>query len=272
VQLDSSSSAQLGNAPARLDHPTLGPLWIVDTTDEFMSIGSISGSLAGKRALIVTPSGSQLVTLPGRRSQDHRIERELTVNLGTPASIQFVRTSRYFGGPAGEARRDYRASATDREKSLLRRVRDIWVDAEKGTYQATLETASGEFEEQLAWTVRELPKSGDQRELVLFPTARDWFPTVSLSKRKLPVIYDHPLTQRFVTIVNGVPRDYPVPAAKSQTGEGWSVTSQYQRDGAQLTASLEITLERTEFLPADFESLKKFNSAISGASGLLFLP
>lgn len=272
VQLDSSSSAQLGDAPARLDHPTRGPLWIVDTTDEFMSIGSISGSLAGKRALIVTPSGSQLVTLPGTRSQDHRIERELTVSLGASASIQFVRTSRYFGGPAGEARRDYRASATDREKSLLRRVRETWVDADKVAYQATPETASGEFEEQLAWTVRELPLSGDQHKLELFPTARDWFPMVSLSKRKLPVIYDHPLTQRFVTIVDGIPANHPVPVAKSQTGEGWSVTSQYQRDGTRLTASLEIILERTEFPPADFESLKTFNSAISAASGLLFLP
>lgn len=272
IELTPELAPAFADAPAVLDDPKLGKLLIVDTTNEFSSIGSISATLAGKRALLVREDGGELITLPGLIGRAHSVERTITVKLAGEGA-EFARDSRFRGEVAEHTRASLRESSTDREQGVCRAVKETWVDAVCGDYQAQAETADGAMTDHLTWRVPALTKDGAELLLPLFPGARQWVDRVSLTKRKTPVVFWTPLRVAYRTVVEEIPAGTRTPLARTVAGDGWSVKTDYRIDGKRLEASYEMVLDRIEFPVEAFGELRKFYSAAGAqADASLDLP
>jgi hypothetical protein len=250
---------------AMLEDDQLGRLLIVDTTDEYTTPGWIAEELAGKRALLVNGGQGKLITLPGDRPEDHRLERNLQVHINHDGSVSFQRTSRHLGEPAWNHRTNLRSSARDSREAVEEEIRDLWIGATIESYETTHETPEGAFDEQVRWQIQSLPASQDETTLRLFAGATDLLPRTSLRRRQLPVAYNYPRLLQWTTTVKGAPQGVELPSAKSLTGDGWVFSIEYAQTESTVTAKLEIRLERTHYPLEAFRDLRKLYSAIAAA-------
>lgn len=253
-------------APARLDDPDLGRLLIVDTTDEFTSIGSISASLAGRRALLVAGSRGKLITLPGGDATSHRLERRLEVEAGPDGSLKVRSESRHFGHFASQARADYHASTLERRRNAEERWTRLWLDAVVKEYAAEPETPDGAFVETME-IAHPAPAGDGNSGLAFFPGVSWDLRRVPLGKRKTPVDYHFPLVLHYEVILRGFPPGLWLPEAQAMRGEGWEGRVEYQREDSSVHGTLELRLSRTRFPPEAFGELRKFWSAASLLEG-----
>ena len=247
--------------PALLDAGDLGRLIVVDTTDEMISIGSLSAGLSGKKALVVTKDGGRVVTLPGDSASAHRIVRSLDTDATEGAGLSGRWESTYSGQFAADARAHYRASHDDRRKEIERRLKDLWPDALMTDHAVEYETGSGVFVERV--TFRRAGGWG-KGAVALFPGAADEILRVPLGRCKGAVAYDHPGTIRYEVKHRGVPG--APPAGRSLQGEGWSVTTQVERRETEITGVWELKLERPRFDPEDFPELRKLWTAMTATT------
>jgi hypothetical protein len=266
VPLHADQPAPDAFAAAVLDAGDLGRFLIVDTTDEKTSIGYVSGSLSGKRALLVAGDRGRLVTLPGLDPAAHRIDRKLTSELTPMGALTFRRESSYYGAFAARARWSYSASATERRKGVEGRIMDFWPSARVEEYDAVPEAGDGAFVETVTSRVHLKAGSDGMRRLAIFPGAREELPRVSLGKREVPVDYGYPRTIRYEVEFNGLPDEVSGPDPREDAGEGWSVKTAINADSGRLAATWELVLEKTRFDPDEFESLRGLWTAISRAS------
>jgi hypothetical protein len=260
-------------AAAMLDDEKLGRLLIVDATDEYTTPGWISEELAGKQALLINGTQGRLVTLPGDRAEDHRLERSLQVQLRQDGPVSFQRTSRHLGEPAWDCRTDFRSSARDCREAAEDEIRDLWVGAVIESYETSYETPEGAFDEHLRWQIQALPGTQHETTLRLFAGATDLLPRTSLRRRRLPVVYDYPRLLRWTTTVEGVPQGVELPSAKSIARDGWALSIEYAQAESTVTAKLEIRLESTHYQLEAFSDLRKLYSAIAAAErAVLVIP
>src|SRR4029077_16029730 len=66
---------------ATLQHPRLGEILFFDPTDEMTPFGQIRGQLQANYALLVTPTGGELVALPQQPTAMNSIERTAKLTL-----------------------------------------------------------------------------------------------------------------------------------------------------------------------------------------------
>lgn len=77
---------------------------IFDPTDEYTPVGELRTGLQGSYALLVLPSGGELVQLPMLPPDSNRIEREGTFTLQADGSITGTMTERFSGTHASRQR------------------------------------------------------------------------------------------------------------------------------------------------------------------------
>lgn len=244
----------------------LGKLLIVDTTDDATSIGSISSALTGKRALVVAGAQSRLITLPEGLPTMHRLERSFQVELRPDRSLSVARVSTYMGQYAAYVRSQTNASSRDRREVVEHRMHDLWPDAQVQDYSAEKETANGEFIETVRLSRGPIPASGVAARIEIFPGASQDVERVPLTRRKTAVIYSFPRLIRYQTTLKGIPQEVSAPEPRSLSGDGWSVKTEYSRDGELIHASWELQLSRARFDPEAFPELRKLWSAVSSTS------
>ncbi len=261
-------------APAILDAQDLGRLLVVDTTDEHTSIGSISASLAGKKALLVAGDRGRLVTLPGRSPSAHRIERRLAGELSATGHLGLLETASFSGEFARRARYAHSLSSEGRRRDVERHVLERWPEATIERFDATRENEDGTCVETVGFRLKIRPQAGGSRRLEIFPGAGSEIGRVSLGRREAAVVYDHPFAIRYEVTHQGLPEGVESPEPREESGEGWKVRSTYElHDGGKLNASWELVLEKTRFEPAEFEELRRLWNAVSrSASAALKLP
>lgn len=248
------------------DAGDLGPLLFVDTTDEWVSIGWISASLSGKRALVVAGGDGRLVTLPGRDPAAHRMERYFDVQLTAAGRIQVERSSRYYGQYAQLARIGYSRSSMDRRKGVERRLMDLWPEAILGEYEVEYETPGGAYVETASAKLKNPGGTGGGSRFSLFPGAREDLQRVPLGRRTVPVDYGYPRTIRYESSYRGFPAAAPLPESRISEGEGWSIATDFKRAEGEIHAAWTLRLEKTRFQPKEFRDLRKLWSAISRTS------
>ncbi len=253
-------------APARLEDPELGRLLIVDTTDEFTSIGSISASLAGRRALLVAGSRGKLITLPGVDPAAHRIERRLEVEARPDGSLKVRSENRHFGNFASQVRADYHASTLERRRNAEERWTRLWVDAVVQDYAAEPETTDGAFVETME-IAHPAPVGDASSGLAFFPGVSWDLPRVPLGKRKTPVDYLFPQNLHYEVILRGFPPGMRLPEAQAMRGEGWEGKVEYHREESSVHGTLDLRLSRTRFPPEAFGELRRFWSAATLLEG-----
>ncbi len=260
-------------ASAILQDPTLGRLLFIDVTNDLNSIGSMSPALAGERAFVAAPNNGHLVTTPGLNSNAHRIESALRLNLSPSGAVVYERRTSHFGGFAEEVRAAQRTSLVEREKFVKQTLRLLWIGADISDYKAEVETGEGASVEEIKWRLAEPPTIEREKKILIFPRARTGFSCVSLTGRKTPVVYAHPMLLTIDTDVATLPPDTRLPNTKSQHGDGWQVTTTYLRQGAGMKAHFELRLDKTEFALDELDSLNSLCRAASAAAdAALYVP
>ncbi len=91
-----------------LNHPTLGRLLIFDPTAQLTPFGSLEGPLQGGYALLVTPSGGELVQLPQLPASTNSIQRTGRMTLDPGGTL------------TGDIREEWYGDAAAAERTLLR--------------------------------------------------------------------------------------------------------------------------------------------------------
>jgi hypothetical protein len=241
----------------------------VDTTDELTPIGSVSANLAGKKAVIAAGGKGRVVTLPNGDPSTHRLVRKMTMEVQPDRAILAERTSDYTGDYAWYARGMYRRSSLDRRKGVEAAVMRIWPDASVKDYAVDPETAEGLFVETVKLRVPPPPPNIPEPKLQVFPGASDALDRVSIGKRKTAVVYEYPQTLRWEVTITGLPATAAVPAPLAQEGDGWKVSSSFERQGEAVHAVWELVLTRTRFEPEAFPELRKLWSAATATSSAL---
>jgi hypothetical protein len=255
VAVPSGGDVPASFLPATMEVDGLGRLVVVDTTDEWNSIGSLPANLAGKRGLLVAGERSRLITMPDGDSAAHRLECELSASVDEDGALEIEETRSRFGEAAGAARAVWRQSANDYRRDLEQRVRRRWTGADVESIDVDEETEDGLFVERVrcrtAWPDSDLL-------LPLFPDALDGLPRAPLHRRKQPVVYPHAMTLRYHTTIRGIPEQVSLPVAHDVSGEGWTVTTKFGRDGDEVSAIWNVTLTRRRFPREQFDELQKF--------------
>lgn len=269
VPVPSDQSIPPDFATAVVDAGDLGKLLIVDTTDELTPIGSLSADLAGKSALVVAGDKARVVTLPNGEPSTHRLVRKMKMEVQPDRSIMAERTSDYTGDYAWYARSVYRRSSLDRRKGVESSVMRIWPDAAVKDYAVDPETAEGLFVETVKLRVPPPPPNIPEPKLPVFPGASDALDRVSIGKRKTAVVYEYPQTLRWEVTITGLAAGAQIPAPLSQEGDGWKVSSTFERQGEAVHAVWELVLTRTRFEPDAFPELRKLWSAATATSSAL---
>gem|GEM_PF-2928438 len=250
-------------APSRIDDPDLGHLLIVDSTDEFTSVGSLSAGLAGQRALLSAGPKAKLITLPPAEPSFHRLERHFEMEVQPDGTLTLREESKLYGQFAANARAAYLQSSLDRRRRVEQRWAELWPGASIADYAVEMETPDGAFVERVKVSRGASVGSSHAPLLELFPGASWDLPRVSLGKRKDGVDYEFPRTLRYDASVTGIPADLALPEPQSLQGEGWEGKTTFRREGDKVLASCEIRLARALFPPEAFPDLRKFWSGVS---------
>lgn len=105
---------------ALVKHPKLGSLLILDPTNEFIPLGSLSGSLQGSYGLLVAPGLSELIQLPRLPSRLNAIKRTATMTLDSNGTLQGDVQESWLGEAAAMQRSARRSAsqATDQIKPV----------------------------------------------------------------------------------------------------------------------------------------------------------
>jgi hypothetical protein len=260
---------------AVVDDATLGRLLIVDSTDEFSSPGSLPSAYAGHRALVVRGTEGHLITLPGTEPRDHRVEQLLDIEVGSSGEVLFTRTRSLFGQPAARYRLDRRSAGRDWREEIEYEIRDQWIGARVRAVDIEEETASGMAIESVSWTVRPIWSEDGDRRLQLFAHVFRGLPRVSLRRRTVPVAYGYPRIIRSEVRLTGFPTHAELPKPINQSGEGWSVSTEYGVEGSILSATGEMIVDKLRFTPAEFDDLRQLyraSAAIQRASAAIEVP
>ena len=105
-------------APATIDHPTLGKLIIFDPTDEFTAFGDLPHYLQGNKGLILAAEQGGLIDLPELPLTTQALERQALIRLGPTgaANGQVHELSR--GQAACRERRDTFINSKDYDQAV----------------------------------------------------------------------------------------------------------------------------------------------------------
>ena len=249
--------------------PGLGNILMIDTTDEYTSIGDIPAALSGKGAMVMTDQDAVALILPDDRAENHEVSRILDAVVLDDGQVAMQLTTRRIGGPASAARYSYSSSASDYRTRTEKNVKRLWVDSSFEELSVEAESPTGEFTQTMRCKVSPTPGSSGHRWIRLFPMALDDLRRVSLRRREQPVRYGHPLTLNYRTVVKGFLPETALPVAHESEGAGWAIRSSYKREGDELHAEWHMTLSRREFEPDSFTELKKFWSSAQKSVGAL---
>ncbi len=256
---------------AMIEEEGLGRVLILDPTDTYTSVGSISSELAGAPALLVAGEASRLTTLPGRRSEDHRIERRLVVTLDGKGGADYVETTTRSGEPAWRSRRSLASSEKKHREYRESRIHELWPGAVISNVESVRETAEGHYVETLRFHRDRLDRTEAGLRVSMLPGASHLVPRVPLRRRKTGVHYAYPRTVVFETELRGFTGSFTLPEAKHSEGDGWHLEVSWERsDDGHVRARLEFVLERTDYGLDETKTLKSLYRALKRAGRLSF--
>ncbi len=115
---------------ATITHPKLGKLLFFDPTDYLTPLGGLAGGLQSNTALLVTPDGGELVTLPQLPGNTSSFKRVGTLALDEKGTLSGDVREVSVGDPAATQRYDLRnvAGDADRIKPVEARLADSLTD------------------------------------------------------------------------------------------------------------------------------------------------
>jgi hypothetical protein len=101
---------------ATLQHPKLGTILFFDPTDEMTPFGQIRGQLQANYALLVKPTGGELIALPQQPSAMNSIQRTGKLTLDDSGTLKGSVTEMRLGERASSERWALRAATKDADR------------------------------------------------------------------------------------------------------------------------------------------------------------
>ena len=266
VPIPEEASVPEDFAAATVDAGNLGQLLIVDTTNEYASVGYLPTYLGGKTGLVIAGPHSTLVEIPADDPTAHRVEKRCDAEIQPDLSVKVELETVRYGGPAEDARYHYRQSIKDFREASEEWLLDRWPEATLEELEVVDETETGAFAVTVSMRVAapDDPETGDL--LRIFPGAFDDLPRVNLNRRETAVRYDNAMSIRYEGRIRNLPSHTAVPTPTEMTGEGWSVATTFDFAEDTLSGTLEMTLSRLSFEPEQFDELREFWKSIRRAS------
>lgn len=266
VAVDVPGDASLPDAWASAVVPSAGGrVLVVDATSEYNAVGTIPVALSGTTGLLVEGEGSRLFDLPEASPDAHRIEHRVSIERADGGGYRIVDVRSAYGWPGSSARASHRNDPLDRRRDREREIRSRWPDATVESYEVAQEADDGSFRDTLSFRIS--PRA-DQGPFPIFAPLGDEIGKLSLRRRKVPVEFRGPLRVVVETEYPDWPEGAPAPPESHAKGEGWSVDSTFDPRGGKLKGTIDVTLARRRFEPAQFPDLKAFYDAISSASAV----
>jgi hypothetical protein len=207
-----------------------------------------------------------LLTLPEGDPKWNRIDRKAAVAMAADGSIAVQLASRMYGAPAEASRREYAASSKDRRTRVEDDARATWPGIEVGDYKAVPEDADGAYVETLSLALPAGSAALQNQVYWVFAGVLRDIERVSLGKRVVAVQYPFPCELRYEAAITGAAAATALPSPVKLSGAGWSVQSDFRREGETMHAAWTADLRRTHFEPAAFPDLKQFWSAAAKAA------
>src|SRR5204863_2923216 len=99
--------------PAVLDHKTLGKILFFDPTSELTPFGYLPGGLQANTAMLVTPAGGELVTLPQSASALNGVQRTAKLSLSENGDLRGDVRDTFVGDAAAGQRWSLRTARQD---------------------------------------------------------------------------------------------------------------------------------------------------------------
>lgn len=242
----------------------LGPLVVVDATNEYAAIGEVPAALSGKTAVVCAGERTAVATLPGTDARDHRTEERLELSLLADRSLRGRTLRTLHGQPAIDARTKHRVAERDRRAEVEREIEARWNGARLEVFAAEDESPTGAFQETFEWTVP--AAAGNGVTIPLFPGGTDFVSRPSLVHRAVPVVYAYARSLRMETTIATAPPGLALPEPRDFSGDGWAVSSRVTFEGSGIRAVLEINLSRLRFSPDEFDELRRLWAAIDRAA------
>ncbi len=262
VSLPPEADQGLPDLPAVLPESPLGPLLIIDTTDATTTPGWLPSHLIGKKALVLTEKEGYILELPAWKPEAHQFHREVRIRPLANGAWHFIREERRYGEYASSGRARCRRSVADRETSVFRWVKEHWTGAEPGSFQVEEERPDGAYVETVEWTVPRLAGRFEMLELPPFPDASSVLPTVSVTRRAVPVVYGFPRTFSLTVVVENLPPEARIPEPGRREGDGWHLETEWSRQDGEVRGSMKFVLEKTRFTKEEFRDLRRMYAAL----------
>ncbi|HEY4052575.1 MAG TPA: DUF3857 and transglutaminase domain-containing protein, partial [Terriglobales bacterium] len=111
VAIHLPDSIAAGNLYAVLNDPKLGRLLFFDPTDEYIPLGYLPPSEQTNFALVVTPQGGELVSVPLLPPATNRLLRTATLSVSASGNLTGEVEELRWGGPAEESREQFLRAA-----------------------------------------------------------------------------------------------------------------------------------------------------------------
>ena len=248
-------------APAVASTGHLGKLLLFDPTDPFTSLGYLPAHQQDSLALLVRPSGGELLRAPVSPPQANLLKRHVTMSLSHDGSIGCQIRERFEGSAASRNRRIHRSLAS----RDYRRVIERWVSrGAPGAAVSMIEAGErnrGGFFVDVDFTAAAYGRTVGQYLLIFKPAvvSQRGFTYLNQTERKYAVVLEADSYQETVEV--DLPRGFTVdemPAPVDLTTPFGSYRADWKVEAGKLFFERHLELDNAVVPPEDYASVKEF--------------
>ena len=254
---------------AVVKHPKLGPLLMVDPTNEFIPLGGLSGSLQGGYGLLVAPGASGLIQLPRLPGSANTIKRAAKLTLDGDGTLQGEVRESWTGEAAAVQRAERRLANQDTDpiSPLEARMASSFASvhilkADVANLQRVGQPVIWKYSLQAPGYAKAADNLLILRPRVLGSKATDFLETGKARSLPIELEYPHEDTDQFeITLPAGYVSDFLPPAVDMDYPFG-SYHSKTALDGNVLRYSRSFALKKSSIPVEQAEDLRHFYRTI----------
>ena len=253
----------IADTGAILVHSRHGRLLLFDPTNEYLPPGLLPREDLGGRGLLLAATDDGLGNLPGGRSQDNRVERQIVASIGPEGSIDGTFAERRSGLASVAARKEHIGNSESEYRTIVERWLASSLPAARAPNVEVHDNFDGaDFAVNVAFRGSSYGKPMRDTLLVFKPAifARHAPLRLKKGKRTQPVIVE-PVSfteQSTFTLPAGYRIDEPYPPVELKVPFGhYRASARSEADGRlQFERSLE--LDDTTVPVTDYEVVRSF--------------
>jgi hypothetical protein len=249
-------------APAVVNHPSLGRLLFFDPTQEETPVGHLPADEQGSLALVVASDGGALLRMPLTGPEGNSVERQVEGSLSADGTFSASVREKSLGESAAYMRAIRRQSSpTQYRESLERRLVRASRTAKVGRIDTQDARDEASFEIQIDYVSDGYAQLVQDGLLVFRPPDYDvgQFPELTTGARRYPAVVE--ASQTVETFRITVPAGYEVdelPEAAEINSEFGRLKTSWRADGTSVVGERTLQFENCAVPVENYSALKQF--------------